>query len=163
MRLAAITNNKFGDVPMTIQLPKCLLGATLLVLSAIAIADEATPYTEGPVTNVSYVTVKPGMFNTYLKYLDSTYKPLMEQAKKQGIVLDYKIYRTSEAHNPSEPDLLLAVTYKNMAALDGLAERMDAVSEKLLGNRQKRDEAAISRESMRQVTGNRVLRELILK
>jgi hypothetical protein len=148
---------------MKTQLLKCLLANALLAVSAIAAADEARPYTEGPVTNVSYVTLKPGMFNTYLKFLASTYKPLMEQLKRQGIVLDYKVYSTNESHNPSEPDLLLTVTYKNMAALDGLAERMDAVAEKLLGSRQKRDEAAVSRESMRQVTGNRILRELILK
>ncbi|MGO9594157.1 MAG: hypothetical protein ACLQFT_00480 [Steroidobacteraceae bacterium] len=148
---------------MKTELPKFLLAAALMLFSAIAAAEEARPYTEGPVTHVSYLRTKPGMFDAYLKWLATDYKQLMEESKKQGIVLDYKVYETNEAHNPSEPDLILFVVYKNMAALDSLYERMEPVAAKAFGTRQQRSEAAISREAMREVIGDRFIRELILK
>ena len=142
---------------------KFLLGAGLMFFSVLGAAQEARPYSEGPVTHVSYLKIKPGMFDTYMKWLASEYKPLMEEYKKQGLILDYKVFSTNEAHTPSDPDLLLTVVYKNMAALDGLSERLEPVASKLMGTRQKRSEAAISREAMRESLGDRYMRELILK
>jgi hypothetical protein len=164
---AAVRNHELQffteNAPMKTEMPKFLLAAALMLFSAIAAAEEARPYTEGRVTHVSYIKVKPGMFDTYLKWLATDHKPLMEEYKKQGIILDYKVYNTNESHNPSEPDLILTVVYKNMAAFDGLDERADPVAAKVFGPRQKRAEAAISREAMRELLGDRLIRELILK
>ena len=149
---------------MKTQLPKFMLMAALMVSGTIALAaDEPRPYSEGPVTHVSFIRVKPGMFDNYVKYLATTYKPLMEEYKKQGIILEYKIYEANETHSASEADLILTITYKNMAALDGLAEKTDPAAAKVFGSRQKQAEGAISRESMRESVGDQFIRELILK
>jgi hypothetical protein len=148
---------------MKIMKPALLCAVALMLGSTAAIAQEARSYTEGAVESISYIKVKPGMWDTYLKWLSSDFKPLMEEYKKQGIILGYTVYETNEAHNPQEPDLILSVSYKNMAAFDGLDDRSEPVAAKLFGSRQKRSENAISRESMREVLGNRVIRELILK
>ena len=149
---------------MKTQLPKFLSMAALTLSAALAMAaDEPRSYTEGPVSHVSFIKVKPGMFDNYLKYLDTTYKPLMEEYKKQGIIIDYKIYQANETHGATEADLILLITYKNMAALDGLAEKTDPAAAKVFGSRQKQSEAAISRESMRESLGDQFVRELILK
>jgi hypothetical protein len=148
---------------MKTEMPKFLLAAMLLLVCTVAAAEEPRPYTEGPVTHVSYIKIKPGMFDAYMKWLATDYKQLMEESKKQGIILDYKVYSTNEAHVASDPDMVLMVVYKNMAALDGLSERLDPITAKTFGTRQKRDEAAISREAMREVLGDRFIRELILK
>jgi len=148
---------------MKIELPKLLLAASLIFISTIAAAQEARVYTEGPVTHISYIKIKPGMYDAYMKYLDTDYKQLLEEAKKQGIILDYKVFQTTEAHVPSDPDMVLFVVYKNMAALDSLYERMEPLAAKAMGPRQKRADAAVSREAMREVLGDRYIRELILK
>jgi hypothetical protein len=103
------------------------------------------------------------MFDNYMKYLATTYKSLMEEYKKQGIIVDYKVYQANETHSRTEPDLILVVTYKNMAALDGLPEKTDPSAVKVFGTRQKQAEAAISRESMRESLGDQFIRELVLK
>ena len=59
--------------------------------------------------------------------------------------------------------MVLFVVYKNMAALDSLYERMEPLAAKAMGPRQKRADAAVSREAMREVLGDRYIRELILK
>jgi hypothetical protein len=149
---------------MKMQLPKFLLMGTLLLCGTLAMAaDEPRSYTEGPVTHISFVRVKPGMFDNYVKYLATTYKPLMEEYKKQGIILEYKVYEANETHSASEADLILTITYKNMAALDGLAEKTDPAAAKVFGSRQKQAEGAISRESMRESLGDQFVRELVLK
>jgi hypothetical protein len=149
---------------MKTQLPKLLLTAALTLSGALAMAaDEPRPFTEGPVSHVSFIRVKPGMFDNYMKYLSTTYKPLMEEYKKQGIIIDYKIYEANETHSAAEPDLVLTITYKNMAALDNLAEKTDPIAAKIFGTRQKQSEGAVSRESLRESVGDQFIRELILK
>jgi hypothetical protein len=149
--------------PMKIQMPRLLLAAALMFSTTFAAAQEARVYTEGAVTHVSYIKIKPGMFDAYMKYLDTDYKQLMDEAKKQGIILDYKVFQTTEAHVASDPDMVLFVVYKNMAALDSLYERMEPIMAKIMGARQKRADAAISREAMRDILGDRYIRELTLK
>jgi len=139
-----------------------LLAALTCALSTAAGADEARAYKEGPVSIISFIKIKPGQFDNYMKYLDAQYKPLMEEFTKSKVILGYKIYQ-GQAHSPQDADLILSVTYANMAALDNLNERTDAITEQLFGDRAKRNQKAADRESMREVLGTETVRELILK
>jgi hypothetical protein len=56
-----------------------LLAALTCALSTAAGADEARAYKEGPVSIISFIKIKPGQFDNYMKYLDAQYKPLMEE------------------------------------------------------------------------------------
>jgi hypothetical protein len=139
-----------------------LLATLLCALSASAGADEPRAYKEGPVSLISFIKVKPGQFDNYMKYLDAQYKPLMEEFIKNKVILGYKIYQ-GQAHSPHDADLILSVTYANMAALDNLNERTDAITEQLMGDRAKRNQKSADRESMRELLGTDTVRELILK
>jgi hypothetical protein len=120
-------------------------------------------YTEGPVTQVTFVRTKPGMFNQYMQYLQSTYKKEMEAEKSAGIVVSYTTY-ASDPRDAHDHDLILTVVYKNMAALDSLEDRTDAVANRTLGNTPgQRDTQFIDRGAMREVLGTRLYRELLLK
>jgi hypothetical protein len=140
-----------------------VLAAASLPLSALfASAMEDRPYTEGPVTEVSYIKVKPGMFDAYMKWLATERQRLINEEKKAGIILDSKIF-TSMARCPSDPDIILTETFANMAALDGLDDKEAAIVEKVFGSEQKSNEAAIDREKMREVLGSQLIREMVLK
>jgi len=102
------------------------------------------------------------MFDTYMKYLATTYKGLMEEYKKSGLIVDYGVYATN-ARNPSEPDLYLTITYKNWAALDGLQDRMDPISSKVWGSRSGADKASVDRGKMREQLGVEYIQKLNLK
>ena len=86
-------------------------------MSAISFAQSDAPYTEGTVWNVTLVKAKFGMTDEYLKGLAKTFKGTLDEAKKQGLVLDYKIL-IGDAANPQDFDILLMVESKNMAAFD---------------------------------------------
>jgi hypothetical protein len=129
--------------------------------AVVAAAQEAKPYKEGPVTALSYVRTKPGMFDEYMKFLDTTYKGLMEANKKAGLIIGYAVYNASP-RSPQEPDLILAVTYPNWAAFDKTAEG-DAIAAKVIGPSSVQSKGMIDREAMRQVLGGENIQELILK
>ena len=64
--------------------PRAWHVAGLLVLAAAPTAAQQSsrPYTEGSVTAVAYVRVKPGRFDDYMAYLAGPYKQLLEAQKK---------------------------------------------------------------------------------
>ncbi len=120
------------------------------------------PYTEGPVSIVTSVKTEPGMFDAYMNWLQTGWKKSMEAQKAAGIVVGYAVYST-QARSPDEPDLYLVVTYKNMAAFDGLDARVDPIMEKTFGTQQQMNQAAIDRGKMRTILGDEMIRELVLK
>jgi hypothetical protein len=138
-----------------------LVGLVCLGVVATALADDARPYKEGPVIEVTYIRTKPGKFEDYMKFLTTTYRSLMDAEKKAGLVLDYGFYSASP-RSPQDPDLLLTITYPNMAALDR-NEEADAIAAKTVGPMAAQNQAAIDREGLREVLGSELVRQLILK
>jgi hypothetical protein len=136
--------------------------AWLALPAAPSLADESDPYSEGNVVELSYIKVKPGMFDAYMSYLATTYKQLLEEQKKAGLIVDYAVY-SAQAGSPGEPDLILSVTYKNWAALDGLEDKIEPIMNKAFGSRQQANDASVDREKMREVLGGDRIQQLILK
>ena len=129
--------------------------------TSMAVAQDVKPYKEGPVTEVSYIRTKPGKFDDYMKFLDTTYKQLMEANKQAGLITAYGVF-WKYARTPQEPDLILTVTYPNMAALDRIEEG-EAVAAKVMGSNDQQNKASISREPLREVLGSELIRQLVLK
>jgi hypothetical protein len=125
-------------------------------------APPPRPYTEGSVTNVSYIRVKPGRFDDYMAYLAGPYKQFMEAQKKAGIITGWSIYN-SPVRDEKDWDIILATTFKNMAALDNLDDRTDPIVKQVLGSNEKANEGMVKRGEMRDLVGNRLIRELIIK
>ena len=141
-----------------------MLAATALSMGAISpvLADDSKSYTEGPVSEVTSIRVKPGMFDAYMKWLDTTGKQIREDEKKAGIIVSYAVF-TVEPRSPQDPNLYLVITYKNMAALDGLDDRVEPLQKKIWSTRDASAKASIDRESMREILGTQLIRELDLK
>ena len=143
--------------------PILLFLATILTLSAsVTRAQEDHAYTQGPVTIVSFIRTEPGMFEEYMRYLDSTYQHLMDDYKKQGIITDYAVYQ-ARPRDPQDADLILTVTYKNMAAFDDLQARTDPLARQTFGSLTKAASASADRGKMRKEVGSQMVRQLILK
>ena len=140
-----------------------MLGAALALLAAAGVASAADrPYTEGAVLNVSSIRTEPGMFDSYMSYLATTYKQTMDAQKAAGIILDYSVY-TVVPRGPDDPDIYLVTVYKNMAALDGLTEKLDPIQQKAFGDLSQRSAATIERGKMRTALGTEMIREIKLK
>jgi len=139
-----------------------LCAAIMAVSTSVTRAQEDHAYTQGSVTIVSFVRTEPGMFDEYLRYLSNTYKKLMEESKKQGIVTDYAVYQATP-RDPQDADVILTVTYKNMAALDSVQARTDPIIKEIFGSLSKAASASADREKLRKQLGSQMVRQLILK
>jgi hypothetical protein len=137
------------------------LAAFLLLVTPALLAQEH--YTEGPVWRVSLVRVKPTHMDEYLTSLRQSSKPLLEEQKRQGIIMDYKLFLKETRNNPEDWDLCLAIEYKNHAAMDGLAAKGEAVRDKILGGKQQAQQLAEKRQEIRETISSELLQEIILK
>jgi hypothetical protein len=134
-----------------------------LVLTVPATAQQTSlPYTEGPVTDVQYIRVKPGHFDEYMAFLAGPYKQLMEGEKKAGVITAWAVF-SSDNRDAEDWNIALTTTYKNMAALDNLRDRVDPVEKQVYGSLQQSSDAMVKRSEMRDILGNRLLRQLMIK
>jgi len=142
---------------------KKLYGLLILLplLAPALVAQEH--YTEGPIWRVSLIRVKPTHMDEYLASLRQNTKPLIEEEKREGLIVDYKIFFKQSKHDPNDWDIAVAVEYKNYAALDGLAAKGEGVRDKILGGKQPAQKLSEKREEIREVISSEILEEVFLK
>jgi len=137
------------------------LFAFVLLLTPVLAAQEH--YTEGPVWRVSLIRVKPTAMDAYLTSLRQSSKPLLDEEKRQGIIVDYKIFLKETKHDAQDWDLCLAIEYKNHAAMDGLSAKGEAIRDKILGGKQQAQQLGEKRAEIRELVSSEVLDEILLK
>ena len=147
---------------MKSYLTLALATAAMLASSAAALAQDAHPYDNGPVWDVSAILTKPGHFDDYMKFVATTWRAEQEAAKAKGLVLDYKVLTVTDPRE-NEPDLYLMIEYKNMAAFDVPLDEQDAMTKKLFGSLPAANKSGIDREAIRTLKGEMLTSELILK
>ena len=147
---------------ITKKLQIAALVALSLGIASLSSAQSDAPYTEGPVWNITMVKVKPGMGDEYLKGLAKTLKGTLDEAKKQNLVLDYKIL-LGNAATPQDFDILIMVESKNMAALDNGREKFDPITRKVVGTTDQQQAMAVKRLDIREIMGTKLMREITLK
>ncbi|MFZ3374007.1 MAG: hypothetical protein WA183_00450 [Chthoniobacterales bacterium] len=125
-------------------------------------AQSDAPYTEGPVWNITMVKAKYGMGDEYLKGLAKTFKGTLDEAKKENLILDYKIL-LGDAATPHDFDILLMVESKNMAAFDNAREKFDPIARKIEGSPDQQRQTATKRVEIREILGSKLMREITLK
>jgi hypothetical protein len=147
-------------------LKKYLILATSAALftawAGLCSAQSDAPYTEGPVWQITMVKAKYGMADDYLKGLAKTFKGTLDEAKKQNLILDYKIL-IGDAANPHDYDILLMTASKNMAALDNAREKFDPIARKIEGGPDEQRATATKRLEIREIFGSKLMREVTLK
>jgi hypothetical protein len=156
MMLVAIYFNRGGRM-------KKVCAFVVLVLSFAPVLLAQEHYTEGPVWRVSLIRVKPNQMDAYLTSLQQSSKPLLDEQKRQGMIMDYKFFLKETKNNPEDWDLCLAIEYKNHAAMDGLAAKGEAVRDKILGGKQQAQDIGEKRTQIRELVSSELLQEIMLK
>src|ERR1700704_3810603 len=149
---------------MTKMIKTIILSLCLAVtsLSLNARAQDERAYTDGPVTDVTYIQVEYGHFEEYIDWLNSTWKPTMEAYKKAGLIIDYKVFRLTPK-SPDQPNIILWITYKNTAAALDKGVELEAVAKKVICSTECQNKARVGRNEYRKVLGTEYIRELIIK
>lgn len=136
------------------------LAASLSLIAATAQAQTAERvYDNGPVWQIAYIETKPGMFDDYMAYLNSTWRGIQEAYKKNGDVLDYRVLAIDSPRD-GEPDVILMTEFKNMAVFDRSLAEQEAITAKAFGTVVKANQASASRETLRRQRGMLTAREV---
>jgi hypothetical protein len=120
------------------------------------------PFAPGPVWTVTFVRVKPGMDVTYLRDLAANWKRVMDEARKQQLIVSYKIL-DGNLPGKDEWNMMLLVEQKNWAAFDGAGDKFDAIAENMVGPEKAQMESLIKRSDMREIVGVRNFQEINFK
>jgi hypothetical protein len=147
----------------------CSLAGVCLAQSSPAAATttrangaSSASYNEGPVWTVSMIKTKTGLNDEYIKQITGTVKPVYDEAKKQKIILDYKILN-GEASDRNDFNMLILVAFPNYAAFDHFRENMDPITEKVMGSAEQRKDMAVKRLDIREIIGTKTMREITLR
>jgi hypothetical protein len=143
------------------QLVLLVFGLSVLLLAAPVMAQEY--YTEGSISRVILLKIKPGRFNAFMEDLRDNVRPVWEEEKNQGLIMDYKVYLNSTTDTPGDWDVALALQYKNYAALDGLTAKVQDLTLKHYGSKGARQEVLNKRVENAEVVASRLMREITLK
>jgi hypothetical protein len=139
-----------------------LVAAAIIAAGLSVYAQVSRPYHDGAVWQISFVRVKPGMDAAYMNYLASDWKRNQETAKKEGLILSYKVI-TTEAHGNSDWNLMLMVEYKDLASMEAGDDKADALVQRVVGDDQKQMQGYRDRLEIREVMATRLSREIILE
>jgi len=118
--------------------------AALFVFTAVPLFAQEN-FTEGPITRIILVHIRPGHGTDFWNDIRQNLKPIYEEYKKQGIITNYDFFTKSSLDKPDDWNVGLALTYQNYAALDGLAARTDPITLKFYGSREARTAAGNKR------------------
>ena len=136
-----------------------VLSSTLAVTSSAQAAPR--PYKDGEVENVSYIRTLPGQQGAYLRYIFGDYAKLMKAQKDAGMITGWAV-ALSQPRGPDDADVVLTVRYANMAALDNLDERSDAIVKSVLTYTPEQASAASAqRGQMRRQIGSELRRIIV--
>ena len=147
---------------ITKKLQIIALAALSLGIPSLCPAQSDAPYTEGPVWTLTMVKTKTGMTDEYLKELAKSLKASLEEAKKQNLVLDYKILLGNPA-TPQDFNILIMVESKNMAAQDNARDKFDPIARKVVGTADQQQAIQVKRLDIREIMGTKLMREITLK
>jgi hypothetical protein len=137
-----------------------VLSLTLLCVSVCA--QMARPYHNGSVWMLAFIRIKPGMDAAYMNHVATEWKGIQEAAKKEGLILSYKVLVT-EGHTPGDWNLILMTEVKDLATLEANEKKADALGQRLVGDDQKQMQGYRERADIREVMGNRLAREIVLE
>jgi hypothetical protein len=145
------------------QTTKFAVAALCLSLMSVASAVAQDQYTEGGVARVTLVQILPGHFNAFMDDLRTNIKPIWDAEKKAGLIENYSVFLNTTKANADDWDIGFSLSYKNFAALDGLAQKVLDLRMKQYGDKGKEQQVVDKRVQNVRVVASVLTRDITLK
>ncbi len=133
---------------------------SFLTLSA---ASAQVPYNEGAVERVTLLHVLPGHNAAVMADLKKNVVPLWEAEKSAGLIVSYQIFLNTTRSGSEDWDLGFSIVYKNMAALDGLPDKVYDIRMKQYGTQTAEQKVLDKRAEEAHVVSSMILRNITLR
>ena len=139
----------------------CVILALLTVVTPLVAQNPH--YNNGPVWRVIYINVKTGMADQYWNDVSQNLRPIYDEFKKQGWLVDYKFYTNPVTEHPEDWNVAIALEYKNWGTIDEMGEKATTIAEKHYGSHQASVDAAKKRAEFSTAIRSSLAREVTLK
>jgi hypothetical protein len=132
-----------------------------LLLTGVSMAQDQ--YTEGTVERVTLVRILPGHFDAFWEDVKNNIEPIYKAEKSQGIIENYQFFLNQTKGSQEDWDVGIALTYKNMASLDGLGMKVLDLRMKQYGDKSKEQKVVDKRVENARVVASYLIRNVTLK
>jgi hypothetical protein len=132
---------------------------SLMILGAMPVLAQEN-FTEGGVTRIIHLKIKPGRATEFWADIRQNLKPIYEEYKKQGIITNYGFFTKATSENADDWNVGIRLDYQNYAALDGLAVRTDPITMKIYGSREARTAAGNRRSENATTVSSFLIRQV---
>ena len=90
-------------------------------------------------------------------------KSIWEEQKKAGLIERYQIFLNQTKANADDWDIGVTISYKNFAALDGLAQKVFDIRMKQYGDKNKEQQVIDKRVQNGRIVASILTRDITLK
>lgn len=142
----------------------CLAVAMLCLMVLAAPSGTAqVPYNQGPVVRVVLIHILPGRFDAFIADVKKNVVPLWEAEKAAGLITDYQMFLNQTSAGTEDWDFGFSITYKNMAALDGLPDKIYPLRMKQYGDQSAEQKVIDKRVENARVVSSILVRDITLR
>jgi hypothetical protein len=120
-------------------------------------------YDNGPIWRVVYYHIKPGQAEPFWKDFRENLKPSYDALKKEGILVDYKVWTNVTTDGPQDWDVALGLLVPNWSALDQADSKAATIIAKHYGSWDAMIEAGKKRNDLRDVIASKLAHEVMPK
>lgn len=101
------------------------LSVVVLCLSfvAVTVATAQVPVKEGSVERVVLIHINAGRGDAFWADMKKNTVPIWDAQKAAGLIVEYQWFVNTTTSGPDDWNVGYSLVYKNMAALDGLADK----------------------------------------
>jgi len=131
-------------------------------IAVVSAAPAQVPYSEGPVTRVVLIKIVPGHSDALFADFKKNIVPIWESEKSAGLIVDYGMFLNTTTSEP-DWDFGYTITYKNMGALDGLADKVWDIRMKQYGDHSAEQKVVEKRVENAHVVTSSLLRGITLR
>jgi hypothetical protein len=144
---------------------KALLTAIFAVtlLTANSSFAQSPNFDPGPVWRVTYYHIKSGQADAFWKDFRENTKPIFEEFRKAGLIVDYKTFTNPVTDHPGDWNVAVSVSYPSYAALDQIAAKGATIVNKHFGSRDAALASAKKQDDVREVVASHLAREVMSK
>jgi hypothetical protein len=141
------------------------LAVAVMCLSFVmaTVATAQVKYNEGAVERVVLIHVLAGHFDAFVTDIKTNVVPIWEAEKKAGLIQDYQVFLNTTRATGDEWDFGYSLTYKNMAALDGLPDKVFELRMKQYGSPSAEQKVIDKRVENAHVVSSYLIRDITLR
>ena len=138
------------------------VAALFISIVSLSTAHAQVPYSQGPVERVTLLSIVPGHSDAFYADFKANVIPIWEQEKSAGLITGYQIFLNQTSSNP-DWDFGFAIVYKDMAALDGLPDKIYDLRMKHFGDKTAEQKVIDKRVENYKFVSSMLLRDITVR